>query len=139
MRIHYDTCEFSELVGKTFTDVRKVDGGDFDSEAILFTVSDSEQYVMFHDQDCCESVSIEDIAGDLSDLIGSPVVRAECNGSEEPDLPAKKAEDDESDDVDSYTWTFYRIQTAKGLVVIRWYGSSNGCYSEAAEFGRLES
>ncbi len=139
MRISYDDlCEFSTMVGKTFTDVRKVDEGIGDSDAILFTVSDSEQYAMFYDQDCCASCSIEDIAGDLSDLIASPVVRAEQNSSEEPDLPVKKTVDEDYEYEDeSFTWTFYRIQTAKGLVVIRWYGSSNGYYSESASFGKV--
>jgi hypothetical protein len=127
-----DRVKFEDMVGKTFTDVRKIESGLADSDAILFTVSDSEQYAMLYYEDCCASCSIEDICGDLRDLVGSPIVRAEENGSEEPEnLPSIE------EHPESFTWTFYRIGTAKGTVVIRWYGSSNGYYSESAEFEKV--
>ena len=37
-------------------------------------------------------------------------------------------------DADSGTWTFYRIQTDKGVAVLRWLGTSNGYYGESVQF-----
>lgn len=81
---------------------------------------------MFHDQDCCEHVSIEDVQGDVEDLIGSPILLAEkvTNSETYPDGVPK------SDYTESFTWTFYKLATIKGSVTIRWLGESNGYYSE---------
>ena len=88
---------------------------------------------MAHCQDCCESVQIEDICGDLQDLMGSPIISAEESCSN------KNPEDIKLPDYQySFTWTFYRIATAKGLVVIRWYGESNGYYSEEVQFEKVQ-
>lgn len=82
-------------------------------------------FTFYHEQDCCESVYIEEIIGDLDDLIGTPVVMAEeVYNAETPD-------DTEKETYDSFTWTFYRIATQKGLVVLRFLGESNGYYSES--------
>lgn len=83
---------------------------------------------MYHSQDCCESVSIEDICGDLSDLTSALVVLAETSVSD-----TKDGEPAPPDRCDSETWTFYRLRTTKGDVTIRWCGSSNGYYSESVD------
>lgn len=111
---------FSELVGKTVTDIDKGD------DVIHFTCDDGTRYDMYHDQDCCECVTIEDICGSLDDLIGSPILEAY-----ESSEPANK------NDWGTSTWTFYRVYTAKGAVTIRWYGESNGYYSEGVSFVKV--
>ena len=67
--------EFKDLKGKTLTSVEKIDnkGGD----EIVFTLASGEKHRLHHWQDCCETVYIEDIDGDLSDLVDSPVTMAE--------------------------------------------------------------
>ncbi len=115
---------FSELIGKTLSKVENRN-----DEAIVFTTVDGESYQLWHSQDCCESVTVEDICGDLNDLVGSPILQAEENSSNDnpPGVPVPEYQD-------SFTWTFYRLATMKGSVVIRWYGTSNGYYSESVSF-----
>lgn len=123
-------CEVnvSEFVGKTFASIQGLNVG---SERVLFA-TDAESYAMFHSQNCCESVKVEDVCGEPSDLIGVPILdaseRSSSSASEDDPSEGKKDEYD-----DSWTWTFYRLSTIKGTVVIRWYGTSNGYYSEDVE------
>lgn len=125
----YDDLPFSSLVGKTMKDVRRI--GD---ERIEFEDSDGKTFALYHCQDCCESVSIEDVCGDLTDLIGVPILVAEEVESDE--LPDGVNPPEYRDDAE--TWTFYKLRTIKGSVDIRWYGSSNGYYSTSVSFGQVQ-
>jgi len=97
-----------------------------DGDEVHFVVSDDESYKLYHEQDCCEGVFIEDICGDLADLVGEPLLLVE-ESSNCTDPPRDPGED-------SYTWTFYKFATVKGYVTVRWYGQSNGYYSERVDF-----
>lgn len=116
--------KFSDLVGKVL-----VSAVNIDNEKIVFTTNTNEVYVMLHEQDCCESVYVESIVGDLEDLINTPIIIAE----ESSNSPDREDEDD-----DTCTWTFYKIDTVKGGVTIRWLGTSNGYYSESVSFFKLK-
>lgn len=108
----------ANMVGKVFTKVY----GEIGSTELIFENAE-ERFVFFHEQDCCEQVDINDIVGDLQDLIGEPLLVAEEVTGE---IPASFNEDDYY----SVTWTFYKFATRKGYVDIRWLGESNGWYSE---------
>lgn len=114
--------KFEDLQGKVCKSVTQI--GD---EAIQFTMQDGSVYQLYHSQDCCESVTIEDVTGDLSDLAETEILLAEEAVSNDP--PEGKV------NIDSDTWTFYKLRTIKGSVDIRWHGVSNGYYSESVDFG----
>lgn len=116
---------FEVLQGRT---VKAIEVNKGDGDEIKFAMENGEVYRMCHHQDCCEHVYIEDICGDLEDLIDTPILVAE-----------ERTESGEVDSYDSCTWTFYELRTIKGSVTIRWYGNSNGYYSERVDFGRLKA
>ena len=124
-----EQCEISVLVGKTIKNVINNN-----NDELLFETNDGYTYKMYHDQDCCESVTLEDVCGDFQDLIGTPILLAE-------EVSGESAQPDgwSGDGEESYTWTFYKIDAAKGGVTLRWFGSSNGYYSERVSFVRMEN
>ena len=52
-----DSVDFSTMVGKTLVSVVKNN----DNDELLFETTDGDKYRMYHSQDCCESVTIDDI------------------------------------------------------------------------------
>lgn len=118
--------KIEELKGKTLKEII----GDVNSSELIFVTTEGDRYKMYHEQDCCESVRIEDINGDLQDLIGSPLLVAEEVSDE--DTPPASGSDD------SFTWTFYNLATVKANVQIRWFGTSNGYYSESVDIIKME-
>lgn len=115
--------DIKDLIGLTMSSVDKV--GD---EELVFTTDSGRRFKLFHSQDCCEHVFIESIVGDLSDLVGEPILLAEESTGETPAGYTFEYEPE------SFTWTFYKFATRKGYVDVRWLGSSNGYYSERVHF-----
>ena len=116
------SAKIEDMVGKVFTSIRNED-----TELVFENAT--ERFVFFHSQDCCEHVSIEDVCGDLEDLVGEPLLIAEEVSGETP-VDFNEAEHE------SVTWTFYKFATRKGYVDVRWLGESNGYYSESVSLGR---
>ena len=129
-----------EMKGQTFTNVTA------DSETMVFTSESGEQYKFYHSQDCCEAVSIEDIFGDIKDLIGKPLLvceevsnslfETEWENSFKPNEYGGKDGKDGGWYPESHTWTFYKFATINGYVDVRWFGESNGYYSESVDMAK---
>ena len=120
---------FSDLVGQSLASVTLA----ANAETVLFTLTDGQQFELYHDQDCCEGVRVEEfdgthVDGVFTDLVGLVLLAtAESNETYQPERSYD----------DSHTWTFYRISTIKGTVVLRWLGESNGYYSEGVSFRQV--
>ena len=112
----------SNMIGKTFAKVYQ------EHQDLIFETSDGEIFVFTHFQVCSENVRIEDIAGSLDDLVGTPLLQAEEVEGETPE-PV--------DYGTSVTWTFYKFATIYGSVTVRWYGTSNGYYSERVDMAHI--
>lgn len=111
--------EFVKLQGKVITDIEVSKY----KTSIKIVCSDGYIYDIYHDQNCCEDVHLEDICGDLEDLIGIPILLAKESTSDKDPLP----------DAEYFMWTFYTLRTIKGTVTLRWWGNSNGYYSVDVE------
>ena len=115
--------DFANLIGETLTAIER-DG----DEKLTFRAG-ARAWVMHHWQDCCETVEIAEIIGDLDDLINDgPVLLAE-----------EASEEGGGNNYDSSTWTFYKLRTLNGDVTIRWLGTSNGYYSEGVDFEEVKA
>ena len=134
-------ADLIDLVGKTLTEIKNT------GDELIFVCDDGMTYKLYHNQDCCESVSIDDICGDLEDLIGTPILKSEEVSNEEFEKSWEGGyggEGSERKDKDgnwfpeSHTWTFYKFATIKGYVDVRWFGTSNGYYSEGVSFDLVE-
>jgi len=107
------TATILPFIGETITEVEVT------SATIHFKFESGKYADMYHDQDCCESVYIDDVNGDWDDLKGVPLIIAEVVTDHIAD-----------DEYESLTWTFYKFATIKGYVDVTWRGESNGYYSE---------
>ena len=123
--VEFKIVDFSDLEGKVVKNIKMDDEGD--TQEITFEMNSGETYMMYHDQDCCEHVRVEEIiGGELKDLIGEQILSATESSNATDDVV-----------IQSRTYTFYLIATINHTLTIRWLGESNGYYSESVSFAEL--
>lgn len=91
-------------------------------DAIIIETSEGRTFHFDHQQDCCESVYIENVIGDLSSLSGAVVQHVRMDYVDLPDTYGVS------------TRTTLVLATDKGTVVGIWHGSSNGYYGTGVSF-----
>lgn len=122
--------DLEKMIGQTLISVSGFEKG---SERIELRSSDRNKLVLWHERDCCENVSVEQVDGDPDDLIDSPLLMCEeisgetlgADPNRDPDGKVERGRGDST-----FTWTYYKFATVKGYVTVRWFGSSNGYYAE---------
>lgn len=115
MKQKYTPIKFEDLLGKTLTRI------EYSGLYELHLYTENEHYMMTHFNDCCESVYLEDVAGDFEDLLNYPLLMAEeASNIEEMCNP-----DDRYD-----KWTFYKLATVKGYVTLKWDIDLDSWYSK---------
>jgi len=115
----FQRVDFDIFKGETIVKIEK----DEDSTSIYFYCKNGMVIQMTHLQDCCESVYLEEIEGDLNSILNSKILFAE-------ESIEKKDEE---------TLSFYKIATEKACITLRWYGESNGYYSEEVDLMCLKA
>ncbi|WP_083700353.1 hypothetical protein [Shewanella sp. UCD-KL12] len=114
--------ELCELVGKKIAVIKGLDKG---SEEVRVFTECGYEYLFSNEPDGGK-VELEDFECDIEALVGAVIISAEISTnehSEGDDNPPHKY-------VECWTWSFYKIETTKGELWMRWLGESNGYYSE---------
>jgi len=122
--------DLEEFKGKTFTNIEY-----HDDEKITFQEENENVYRMYHRQDCCERVRVEQIRGNLSEIENEEIIEVEKGtwSNEDP----FGAPFDNSDAWASYTWTAFRFKTNRTETTIWWLGESNGYYYEGVDIAQV--
>ena len=114
------------MAGKT---IKNIVGVAEESDEVTITTTDGNSYVLYHEQDCCEHVWLYDFEGDPEDLSGALIMSAE--------EVTGVVTDEMNEGTECPEWTFYKIETSKGGLWLRWLGDSNGYYSTSVDFKEI--
>ena len=113
---------YTKLIGKT---IKSITGLSESSEVVIINFTDGSLITQTHDQDCCETVQVEQVDGPVAKHIG-----AKFYGLDEKEIGNYEQV---VNGYDSLTATFYTLKTSAGYLDWRWYGESNGYYSESVD------
>lgn len=121
---------YTEFSGKIIEEIR---GCKKHSNEVTIKFTDGTSLKFYHQQNCCETVLLEDFDTAPEHLINTNIISIE----ERKYLDSENAVKPLNDLAESYTWTFYIIKTSKFTMWMRWYGESNGWYSEEVDIDYL--
>lgn len=117
--------KIEDLVGETLAYIDADDQG----EEVMLTTQSGRRIRIFHNQDCCETVRVEDTQGNWHDLIGRVIIEATEDVRPQGDPPPEYP--------DSWTRTTLTFKVDGATVISKWIGESNGYYSESVDIEEL--
>jgi hypothetical protein len=103
---------FSTLKGQTITKITS------DFESVTFKTV-GKTYKLEHFQDCCESVRLKNVIGDIKDILNVPITLAEEDNPSNPDWHLDHYDD-------SHTWSVFILEAAGKRVEFWFLRESNG-------------
>lgn len=107
--------EFETMIGEVLSSI------DIDTKEnqILLTTKSGRIFKFYHEQDCCESVTINGlVVGDIQKLVGGVI--------------------QEITKEESTTDTTLTFKIDEHTVISNWIGESNGYYSESVDFQEID-
>jgi len=120
-------ANFFELKGQI---VKKITGLEKNSPEVHI-VTNQTTYKLYHHQDCCESVLVENVIGDEKDILNEEIIFAEEDaGANDPDWYDEHYND-------SHTWTKYVLKTKNASLKFWFLGESNGYYNENVSIEKI--
>lgn len=84
------------------------------SDEVLFITKSKKAVALYHIQRCSATIDLHSFECDIDDFRGAVVIDAECVETVKLVKSRHKSEN----------WSFYRINTTKGSLVLRWCGDS---------------
>ena len=106
------------LKGETITEIIGAEEG---SKEVTILTKSGRRFQLYHQQDCCEHVSIQLIGGSVEDILNQEVTEATEIITDYPSG-------------ESATKTIFGLKANYSTLVIEWLGQSNGYYSESVSF-----
>jgi hypothetical protein len=118
---------FFELKGQI---IKEITGLEKNSPEVNI-VTNQTTYKLYHHQDCCESVFVENVIGDEKDILNEEIIFAEEDaGANDPDWYDEHYND-------SHTWTKYVLKTESASLEFWFLGESNGYYNESVSIKKI--
>jgi len=110
--------------------IESITGLEEESDKVTITFKHGGSITQFHEEDCCESVYVSQVDGNVRKHEGAVIHELIEKVLDKTEIP--------SDELPKYTdtsltATFYTLKTSKGYLDWRWYGESNGYYSEGVD------
>jgi hypothetical protein len=122
--MHWSEEETNKAIGKTLESWREGYG-----EELILSFNDTSEGRFYHSQDCCESVYLYgESYKQLNNFIGKKISRITWKEEYNPNV-------DECYESATLTTIFIAFEDSEdNPVIIQFFGSSNGYYSEIVDF-----